>query len=73
MAALINGIWGGYLNIDFETYMNPYIKKAVLVTTFICLIIISGCKFPLEESYETDESIKNDDNRTAGIYSPPYP
>ena len=53
--------------------LKLYIKITVLVITFILLISISGCKFPIEEEYHTDESIKKDDNSTSRILSPPYP
>ena len=49
------------------------IKITNLVITFVLLISIYGCKFPLEEEYHTDESIKNDNNSTSRILTPPYP
>jgi len=59
----ILGIYQKFL--DTDVIMSLLSKITGLVTIFICLIILFGCKFPLEEEYHFDESIH--DNKTTNV------
>jgi len=53
--------------------MPSYLKNTGLVFLFICLISFSGCRFPMEEEYITEESVRDNSTSEYGIAPYPHP